>query len=159
MRKLISLLLAVLTLASCGCMAVPSEDTNVSDIADYSELVNIAAEESKEVRVSPTEYAYIRRGSAYQNKNWRELNRDLGLDTNNEEVLIFKKGGAQYEREVLFTFDLSSIDAFPYKKVYFRPSFTKTDSKTGSDQFLIAFNVIAVCRNLRGKSFPVAYFP
>ena len=129
MRKLISLLLAVLTLASCGCMAVPSEDTNVSDIADYSELVNIAAEEAKEVRVSPTEYAYIRRGSAYQNKNWRELNRDLGLDTNNEEVLIFKKGGAQYEREVLFTFDLTEIDAFPYKKIWFRPSYTSVDSK------------------------------
>ena len=129
MRKLLALLLAVLTLASCGCAAVPSEDTHVSDIADYADLVDVAAEEEKEIRVNPTEYAYIRRGSAYQNKNWRELNRDLGFDTNNEEVLIFKKGGAQYEREVLFTFDLTEIDAFPYKKIWFRPSYTSVDNK------------------------------
>ena len=129
MRKLLSLLLAVLTIASCGCMAAPSEEADVLELIDSSDMVNLAAEEAKEIREAPTEYAYIRRGSAYQDKNWRELNRELGLDTNNAEVLIFKRGGAQYEREVLFTFDLTSISTFPYKTVYFRPSYTSVDSK------------------------------
>ena len=133
MKKVLALLLAAVTLLSCSCAtALPTEqeDETVADVAEYSDLINIASTDEQEIRQAPTEYAYIRRGQAYQDKNWREMNRDLGYDTNTEEILVLKKGGAQYEREVLFTFDLTAINEFAYKKVYFRPSFTKTDSKT-----------------------------
>ena len=131
MKKLLSLALAVLMLVSCGCASVPTEQTEedayIADIQDNADLINLAASEHKEVRVTPSDKAYVRAGK-WASMNWREINQKEGLDTNNEEVLVLKKTSADYLREILLEFDLTEISKLAFKKVFFIPSFTQTDS-------------------------------
>ncbi len=125
MKKILALVLALLMLVSCGCGLAPvAEDADVIENADMTKLAAFG----QELRVSPTEKAYIRNGSAYANKNWRTINAELGLDTNTEEVLSLKNSSAGFTRQALFTFDVSSFKNFEYKKVFFYPSFTVIDS-------------------------------
>ncbi len=130
MKKILSILLALLMLASCGCGLVPTEEAeNDASALDNTGLIDLAATGAQEVRITPTERAYIR-SSRYADRNWRDINQELNLDTNTEEVLEFKQGGGEYERQVLFTFDLTEFKNFDYKKVWFTPSYTSIDKST-----------------------------
>ena len=50
MKKVLSLLLAVLMLAACGCATVAdeSEDVYVADVADAADFIDLAAEKAQE---------------------------------------------------------------------------------------------------------------
>jgi hypothetical protein len=82
MRKILSLLLAVLMLAACGCAAPAVE--NDADVINSDDLVSVAAA-NKEVRTSASEYAFVRSGT-YADQTWREMNAKAGVDTNNAEI-------------------------------------------------------------------------
>ena len=129
MKKVLSLLLAVLMLLACGCAAVPEaieEDVYAADIADNADLVGLAGATGKEVRATPSDKAYVRDGS-YASMNWREINQQLGIDTNNAEPLVLKKSSASYYREIYLEFDLTEISKFAFKHVFFCPSFVQVD--------------------------------
>ena len=124
MKKFLALALAALMLLACGCGLVPEQADDA--IANNSDMIDLAASDSKEVRVSPSDKAYVRNGQ-YADKNWRVLNAELGLDTNTEEILVMKKSSSGYHRDILLEFDLTQFEKFAYKKVFFVPSWTKTD--------------------------------
>ena len=99
MKKILSLLLAVLMLAACGC-AAPAEDAELAEqvyadeIADNADLVSLAAEKAQEIREQPAEKGYIR-GGDYANMNWREINAAAGTDTNTAEPFTLKEDGSK----------------------------------------------------------------
>ena len=128
MKKVLSLMLALLMLFSCGCGVAETEeeDAYAAEIQDNADLIGLAAKktDSKEIRLIPAEKAFVRGGN-YADMNWREINATLGRDTNTAEPFRLKEdGSASYTRRVYFTFDLSSIESFNYKKVFFNPSFS-----------------------------------
>ena len=123
MKKILSLMLAVLMLAACGCTAAdqPAEDASyVADIMDADELTPLATQTHKEVRAVTTKYAYVRSGK-YGDMTWREINRELKLDTNNDEPLGLKNNGktiGDNTREILLEFDLEKIAKFNFRNVF-----------------------------------------
>ena len=89
--------------------------------------------EKKEIRVAPLAKAYVRSGE-WADKNWLQINRELKLDTNNEEVLLLKNGveNKNVTREILMSFDLSEVAKLDYKKVAINPSYTRiAEAKKG----------------------------
>ncbi len=128
MKKILAFALAVLMLTACGCGVAPTapEEAPISG----EDLIPLASAKYEEIRVSPGDYAYVRSGT-YSDKNWRTINQELALDTNNEEVLQFKNNGTNpgnNTRELLFSFDLTKMELFAFKHVYLSLSFTKVTS-------------------------------
>ena len=143
MKKLLSLLLAVLMLVACGCAAPAeevSEDAYVAEIADGADLINLANTAKKEVRASASDYAYVRSGK-YGDMTWREINAMLGIDTNNAEPLGLKNNGknaGDNTREILLEFDLTNIKSFAFKNVFWYPSWSSSpDEDYGVDVYLL----------------------
>jgi len=135
MKRIVAFLLAALMLLVTGCGTVEidvadgDQSAEAEVIYNDGSLVNLATA-SKEVRVAPAEKAYVRSGSNWANKNWRQIIAERGLDTNNEEVLVLKNGGGEYTRYVMFTFDLDEIAEVDYQHVFFSPSFIQVDDST-----------------------------
>ncbi len=143
MKKLLSLMLAVLMLVACGCAAPAeeaSEDAYVAEIADGADLIHLANAEKKEVRASASDYAYVRSGK-YGDMTWREINAMLGIDTNNAEPLGLKNNGksaGDNTREILLEFDLTDIKSFAFKNVFWYPSWSSSpDDDYGVDVYLL----------------------
>ena len=84
----------------------------------------------REIRISPSEKAYIRSG-VWADKNWRTINMEEGLDTNNNEVFILTAGdpNGDHCRRALFTFDLTPIKGMDYKRVVINPSYIKVNDR------------------------------
>ncbi len=123
MKKILSFLLVCLMLLACGCGVSPVEDAEATPAED---LVKLAENKGNEIRLSLSDKAYVRSGK-YANMNWREINRELNLDTNTQEVLGLKNNGnppGDNFRQILLEFDLSEIVKFDYKHVYLSLSFT-----------------------------------
>lgn len=144
MKKLLCLALALLTLLSCACGAQPesgaddNDDVILAADADAS-LVNLAVSGTNEIREAPLEKGYTR-GGKYANKNWRQINAELGVDTNTDEPFYLKTDNSnEYTRHVYFTFDLTKIGKFNFKKVFFSPSFTSID-----ESMSIIYNIYLV---------------
>lgn len=128
MKKLLALALAALMLATCGCTSpadgTVAEDAYAADIMDNTDLIPLAVATHDEVRTNPSDKAYVRSGK-YGNMTWRDINRELKLDTNNEEPLGLKNNGknaGDNTREVLLEFDLTEIAKFNFKNVFWVPS-------------------------------------
>ena len=95
MRKVLAALLALLMLSACGCaLEEPAveDDAYVADILDNADLITLANSANKEVRVSASQYAFVRSGK-YGDMHWREINAQQGIGTNNEEPLGLKNNG------------------------------------------------------------------
>ncbi len=141
MKKLLCLTLVALMLLSCACSVQPEEvndDVAAEELTEVP-MTNLAANETKELRVNPVEKGYIRGGN-YAAMNWREINAATGKDTNTAEPFQLKEdGSATYTRRAYFTFDLTAIDKFAFKKVFFSPSFTSVDASKPLD-----FNLYSV---------------
>jgi hypothetical protein len=76
-------------------------------------------------RLLASQKAYVRSGP-WADKNWRVINAELGVDTNNAEPLFIKNTPqAEYERHILFTFDISKFRENPFNTVFFQPSFSR----------------------------------
>ena len=79
-------------------------------------------ENMKEIRIAPINKAYVRNND-YANMNWRLINADMGVDTNNAEPVEVKcTTPDEYDRQVYLTFDLSEFADFDFKYVFFLPS-------------------------------------
>ena len=83
----------------------------------------------QEIRIAPSTYGYVR-GGKWADKNWREINAAIGIDTNNAEPLELKTGAGSpdFARQIFMTFDLAEFRNADFKHVLFLPSFTKVDS-------------------------------
>lgn len=94
-------------------------------------------EKLREIRVSPSDKAYIRSGK-WADKNWRVINMELGLDTNTQEVLELLAGKAEedYCRRALFTFDLTPLRDFSYRRVVIDPCYIKVNDRHEMCAFL-----------------------
>ena len=79
-------------------------------------------ENTKEIRIAPINKAYVRNND-YANMNWRLINADMGVDTNNAEPVEVKcTTPDEYDRQVYLTFDLSEFADFDFKYVFFLPA-------------------------------------
>jgi hypothetical protein len=77
----------------------------------------------RELRLSPVEKGYTR-GGCHSEKNWRAINAADHADTNAAEPFYIKEEfGRDNDRRAFFTFDVSSLADFPFKRVFFYPSF------------------------------------
>ena len=92
----------------------------------------------QELRVAPAQKAYARDGK-WADKNWRVINAELGIDTNNAEPLALKNASGDFNRQVFMTFDISEFNMLAFKNVFFLPSFTMVDGKS-----IITFNIYEV---------------
>ena len=84
----------------------------------------------KEIRVSPKEKAYVQSGK-WADMNWRAINADKGVDTNNNEVFYLTAGDPSSDNccRALFTFDLTSFRDIDYKRVVLNPSYIKVNDR------------------------------
>ena len=79
MKRWIPFLLALLMLLQCGCAVGNSacekeEDFAMSrDVIENNELEPIASKSSATRIFYTTEYAYVRGGSEWANKNWHKM--------------------------------------------------------------------------------------
>ena len=81
----------------------------------------------QEIRVTPADKAYVRNGK-WADKNWRVINAELGIDTNNAEPIVLKNAQEDFTRQAFMTFDLGEFKTIEYKSVSFLPSFAMVDS-------------------------------
>lgn len=123
MKKTVALVLICVMLLStlAGCAATPQTNDNILSNDDVKLMTSEEVQESVEY---PVEKAYVRDGS-YNNKNWRVIIQERGLNQNNQEPLIFKTSSTGFNRYVYFTFDISSFKTFMYNAVYFKPAFSR----------------------------------
>ncbi len=129
MKKILCLALTALMLLSCACAAQSEPEAPVAEeIIESVDMTELAAKPAEELRLEPIDKGYTR-GGKYANMTWRAINAAIGTDTNNAEPFYIKEdNNAEYSRRVYFTFDLTKLEKFDYKKVFFSPSFTLIDT-------------------------------
>ena len=94
MKRILSFLLSVLMLFVCGC--APTSEILPATTEPY-ESTAVSLEETegvervKDLRVSPSDQAYVR-GGKYAWQGWRDLNQELGVEDSGGEALELKKG-------------------------------------------------------------------
>ena len=76
----------------------------------------------KELRIGLCDKAYVRNAD-YADVNWRVINADIGVDTNNAEPVEMKSTTAdEFDRQIYLSFDLSEMAGFDFKRIFFLPS-------------------------------------
>ncbi len=81
----------------------------------------------QEIRILPAAKAYVR-GGKWADKNWRVINAEIGIDTNNAEPLELKNSPGDFDRQIFMSFDISAFKGAEFKHVLLLPSFSKVDS-------------------------------
>ena len=112
-----------------GCVANNGE-TASEEILSSDDLTNLAATEmAQEVVAYPVEKAYVRGGTDWQNKNWRDIIKERGINQNNAEPLVIKRdSNVATTRYIYFTFDISNFNSILYKNVFLKVQFTQVNS-------------------------------
>lgn len=117
MKKLLALVLAVLTLLSvASCAAVPTvektaQSENVNVIAG-DELTDVAYKTRDQVKTTASESMYIRGGSYADHNHSSEVNSSMQL------ILKTMKTNNNYDRSFLVKFDLTGMDLSGMQSVY-----------------------------------------
>ena len=125
MKKIIAFLLACLMIvpAFAGCAANKPNDEILSN--DEALSLNVT-ERAREITAYPIEKAYVRGGSDWSNKNWRDIIKERGINQNNAEPLVIKhQSDLNFMRMVYFTFDISNFATIPYNNAFLKVSFTQ----------------------------------
>ena len=119
MKKILSFILALVTLLCTACAAVPEK------ILTDSEVVKTAAESGV---IYTTEYAYIRNGANWKNKNWHDILAERGR----APMLIMKNGlsNSDVSRHALLKFDISSLKPDSFGSVELAVKFTSIQPNT-----------------------------
>ncbi len=88
-------------------------------------------ENLQEIRIALSDKAYVRNES-YADTNWRAINAEIGVDTNNAEPVEMKSTTPdEYDRQIYLSFDLSEIESFDFKRVFFLPSVSDSRRNDG----------------------------
>ena len=116
MKRLFALLLACIMIipALVGCATSERIDLPSEAISSGAFTQLNATEQIQEITVYPVEKAYVRGGSNWEHKNWREIIKERGINQNNAEPLVIKHWtDLNYMRQIYFTFDVSEFDSIP----------------------------------------------
>ena len=118
MKKFLALLLMGVMLLQCACAVTPQTDP-LEGVLSNEDVVRTAAEEKI---IYTTEYAYVRGGGEWKDKNWHDILAERGR----APMIIMKNGlsGSNVTRLGLFKFDLSGLDAKTVGSVKLAVKFT-----------------------------------
>ena len=124
MKRFLLLFLAALTVLQCACAAVPVELADEILSSDDVELVN-ATDSIKTVYTH--EYAYVRGGGEWRDKNWHQILAERGR----APMLIMKNGiiGTNVTRLALLKFDLSDFTLDDVGSALLAVKFTEIQSR------------------------------
>jgi len=122
MKKLLLTILTVSMLLSCACAVVPEKLIS----SDDSLPTNAESDEVKTLYT--TEYAYVRGGAEWKDKNWHQIL----AERNRPDMLIMKNGksGSNVTRLALLRFDISELTADSAGTVLLNVKFTNIQSGT-----------------------------
>ncbi|MBQ7294318.1 MAG: DNRLRE domain-containing protein [Clostridia bacterium] len=120
MKKVLLLLLVGIMLLQAACAAAPAEKVTTGTVLSNDDVVKTAAEDVKTVYTS--EYAYVRGGGEWKDKNWHDILAERGR----APMLILKNGlsGTNVTRLALLKFDLSELKAEDVGSVMLAVKFT-----------------------------------
>ena len=124
MKRFLLLFLTALTVLQCACAAVPVELADEILSSDDVELVN-ATDSIKTVYTH--EYAYVRGGGEWRDKNWHQILAERGR----APMLIMKNGiiGTNVTRLALLKFDLSDFTLDDVGSALLAVKFTEIQSR------------------------------
>ena len=127
MKKLLLVLLALAMLAGSACAAIPEKIITNGDVEKAAAEGNV---------IYTTEYAYVRGGGEWRDKNWHQILSERGK----EPMLIMKNGTSvtNVTRYALLKFDISSLSLEDVGKAELAVKFTDIQSKE------VPFDVFAI---------------
>ena len=136
MKRFLLLFLTAITVLQCACAAAPAELADGILSSDDVELVN-ATDNVKTVYTH--EYAYVRGGGEWRDKNWHQILAERGR----APMLIMKNGtsGTNVTRLALLKFDLSGLTLDDVGKAELAVRFTDIQSRD------VTFDIFAVGSN------------
>ena len=104
MKKFLLGILALLMILQCSCVAAPA--TSGENILSNDDVIPLNADSEVKTLYSH-EYAYVRGGTEWRNKNWHQILEERGR----APMLIMKNGksGSNVTRLALLKFDISRL--------------------------------------------------
>ena len=146
MKRLIPILLVALMLLQTACAAVPKKLLSSDDVMLTS------AESSSTTSVYTNEYAFVRGGADWKDKNWHEILASRKL----EDCLIVKNGhiNSSTTRHMYLKFDISNLTVYDVGKAELAVKFTKIEADLD-----VPFNVYLVSSNWQEDSITYSTQP